>query len=226
MISRSLLTITAGLAFIIPVPLQSQSHSIATDYRAVADSLIRGATGDSSAYTRLGVLVDRFGHRLSGSPSLEAAIDWILAEMKKDGLQNVRGEPVSVPNWQRGEESAELVKPRRDSARDAGARRQRRHAGRRDHGARPRGLQLRRTGAAALRGEGQDRAVRRALHHLSGDPPLSDRWPFRRRAEPGPWPASFARSPPIRSEVRTPVAPTTTRLSLVFPPRRSASRTR
>ena len=113
MISRSLLTITAGLAFIIPVPLQSQSHSIATDYRAVADSLIRGATRDSSAYTRLGVLVDRFGHRLSGSPSLEAAIDWILAEMKKDGLQNVRGEPVRVANWQRGEESAELVKPRR-----------------------------------------------------------------------------------------------------------------
>ena len=59
------------------------------------------------------MLVDRFGHRLSGSPSLEAAIDWILAEMKKDGLQNVRGEPVSVTNWQRGEESAELVKPHR-----------------------------------------------------------------------------------------------------------------
>jgi carboxypeptidase Q len=82
-------------------------------YRGSADSLIRAATGDSGAYTRLGNLVDGFGHRLSGSPSLEAAIDWTLVEMKRDGLENVRGERVMVPHWVRGEESAELVKPRR-----------------------------------------------------------------------------------------------------------------
>jgi len=86
---------------------------IATTYRAVADSLIRGATADSSAYRRLGRLVDTFGHRLSGSASLEAAIDWVLDAMKADGLENVRGEPVMVPHWVRGAESAELVKPRR-----------------------------------------------------------------------------------------------------------------
>ena len=55
---------------------------------------------------------DKFGHRLSGSASLERAIDWILDEMKKDGLQNVRGEPVMVPKWVRGEESATLISPR------------------------------------------------------------------------------------------------------------------
>lgn len=113
MIPRPLLAITSALVLLAPHSLRAQSRPITTEYRAVADSLIRAATGDSSAYTRLGVLVDRFGHRLSGSPSLEAAIDWILAEMKKDGLQNVRGEPVSVTNWQRGAESAELVKPYR-----------------------------------------------------------------------------------------------------------------
>jgi carboxypeptidase Q len=32
--------------------------------------------------------------------------------MKADGLENVRGEPVMVPHWVRGAESAELVKPR------------------------------------------------------------------------------------------------------------------
>jgi carboxypeptidase Q len=32
--------------------------------------------------------------------------------MKADGLENVRGEPVMVPRWVRGAESAELVKPR------------------------------------------------------------------------------------------------------------------
>jgi carboxypeptidase Q len=87
--------------------------SVEAMYRAIADSLIRAATGDSAAYTRLGNLVDGFGHRLSGSASLEAAIDWVLAQMKSDGLENVRGERVRVPHWVRGEESVELVKPRR-----------------------------------------------------------------------------------------------------------------
>jgi len=35
--------------------------------------------------------------------------------MEKDGLENVRGEPVLVPHWIRGEESLELVTPRRMS---------------------------------------------------------------------------------------------------------------
>ncbi|MBV9772587.1 MAG: M20/M25/M40 family metallo-hydrolase [Gemmatimonadetes bacterium] len=82
-------------------------------YRDRADSLIDAALADSSAYQRLGTLVDRFGHRLSGSRSLEDAIDWIAAEMRRDGLENVHTEPVMVPHWVRGEESAELVSPRR-----------------------------------------------------------------------------------------------------------------
>jgi carboxypeptidase Q len=87
--------------------------SIEATYRAVADSLIHAATRDSAAYLRLGNLVDGFGHRLSGSASLEAALDWVLEQMKGDGLENVRGERVLVPHWVRGEESAQLMKPRR-----------------------------------------------------------------------------------------------------------------
>ena len=86
---------------------------VAAHYQDAADSLIRAATRDSAAYRRLGLLVDTFGPRLSGSASLEAAIDWVLREMKADGLEHVRGEPVMVPRWVRGAESAELVKPRR-----------------------------------------------------------------------------------------------------------------
>jgi carboxypeptidase Q len=96
-----------------PAAAQTQNPDIGTGYRAVADSLIRAATRDSAAYQRLGKLVDTFGHRFSGSASLEAAIDWVLGQMKADGLENVRGEPVMVPRWVRGTESAELVKPRR-----------------------------------------------------------------------------------------------------------------
>jgi carboxypeptidase Q len=67
---------------------------------------------DSAAYDRLAELTERFGHRFSGSESLERAIDWILQEMREDGLANVRGEPVTVPRWVRGEESATLMSPR------------------------------------------------------------------------------------------------------------------
>lgn len=89
--------------------------NIAPAYREVADRLIDASLADSSAYERLAYLVDTFGHRLSGSVGLEAAIDWILAEMEADGLENVRGEPVMVPHWVRGEESLEMLVPRRRS---------------------------------------------------------------------------------------------------------------
>jgi carboxypeptidase Q len=89
-----------------------QGPDPAETYRAAANRLIEAALGDSAAYGRLATLVDRFGHRFSGSESLERAIDWILDEMRADGLANVRGEPVMVPRWVRGEESATLVAPR------------------------------------------------------------------------------------------------------------------
>jgi carboxypeptidase Q len=96
-------------------PVRAQDSGLAGTYRAAADSLIRAATRDSAAYQRLARLVDGFGHRQAGSRSLEAAIDWILSQMKKDGLQNVRGEPVQITHWVRGVESAVLVKPRLDT---------------------------------------------------------------------------------------------------------------
>ncbi|HUF35103.1 MAG TPA: M28 family metallopeptidase [Gemmatimonadales bacterium] len=114
MILRPTLPLLAlAFALLVPRELPAQRPPIAEAYRAAADSLIRTATRDSAAYDRIGVLVDRFGHRLSGSASLEAAIDWVLEEMTRDGLRNVRGEPVMVTHWERGRESAELVQPRR-----------------------------------------------------------------------------------------------------------------
>jgi carboxypeptidase Q len=106
--------LAAGLA--LPAPGAAQgfdSGSLAASYREAADQLIEAALADSAAYERLTELVDRFGHRLSGSASLEQALDWILAQMESDGLQNVRAEKVLVPHWVRGEESLELVSPRR-----------------------------------------------------------------------------------------------------------------
>jgi carboxypeptidase Q len=92
-------------------PVFAQS-GIAHQYGNVANQIIGAALQDSSAFERMSELVDRFGNRLSGSDNLERAIDWILDRMRRDGLDNVRGEPVMVPHWVRGAESAELLEPR------------------------------------------------------------------------------------------------------------------
>lgn len=94
-------------------PLGLDAQFAIEPHRAAAAQLIEAATRDSAAYQRLARLVDGFGHRMSGSESLERAIDWIVAEMRRDGLENVRKEPVTVMHWVRGEESAELLTPRR-----------------------------------------------------------------------------------------------------------------
>ncbi|MEX2110287.1 MAG: M28 family metallopeptidase [Gemmatimonadaceae bacterium] len=90
----------------------TRTGSLAATYRLSADRIIAAALADSAAWNRTATLTDKFGHRLSGSKSLEDALDWIIAEMKRDGLENVHGEPVTVPHWVRGNESATLVRPR------------------------------------------------------------------------------------------------------------------
>lgn len=97
----------------IPGAIGAQAAPLSVRYKAAADRIITTSLADSFAYNRLAKLTDTFGHRLSGSESLERAIDWILAEMKADGLQNVHGEKVMVPHWVRGRESAMLLSPRK-----------------------------------------------------------------------------------------------------------------
>jgi carboxypeptidase Q len=85
------------------------------DYRAPATRLINEATRDQFAWNRLAVLTDTIGHRLSGSPQLDRAIAWAAAEMTRDGLENVHAEKVMVPKWVRGNESAEILRPARQT---------------------------------------------------------------------------------------------------------------
>lgn len=93
-----------------PVPLPPPTIKI-DDYRASAGRIIGAALTSKRAAERLSYLTDHIGNRLSGSKSLERAIDWAVSEMKKDGLDNVRAEKVMVPHWVRGEESLEMLSP-------------------------------------------------------------------------------------------------------------------
>ncbi len=107
-------TLAAGLV-IASITLSAQSQPDWLDaYRPVAERLISTSASTDFAWRRLAELTDTYGSRLSGTSSLESAIDWAVAEMKKDGLENVHKEPVMVPHWVRGQESLDLVQPVRE----------------------------------------------------------------------------------------------------------------
>lgn len=97
---------------LLAAPLGAQ-QPVADRYRDAANRIIDAAMADTSvAWNRLAAFVDYSGPRLAGSANLERGIDWLLAEMKKDGLANVRGEPAMVPHWVRGRESVTMMLPR------------------------------------------------------------------------------------------------------------------
>ena len=112
---KQLLPVLLSLA-LLAVGVRAQSPPRDRDWldphREPAARLLGEALASRFAWDRLAELGDTFGHRLSGSQALEDAIDWAVEQMKKDGLENVRKEPVKVPHWVRGNESLEIVSPR------------------------------------------------------------------------------------------------------------------
>ena len=108
--SHTALVVASLVAGLSAAPARAQDTA---RYAVDANRLIAAATRDSAAWHRIAELTDTFGSRISGSDALERAIDWTLARMRADGLENVHGEAVMVPHWVRGAESAELLTPRR-----------------------------------------------------------------------------------------------------------------
>ncbi len=112
MLLGSIMLLCAQGAFARQASRESDGgRSWISDHAATAQALIDAAMADSAAWNRLAYLTDTFGPRFSGSENLERAIEWILEEMQRDGLQNVRGEPVMVPHWVRGDEKLVLLEP-------------------------------------------------------------------------------------------------------------------
>jgi len=73
----------------------------------IRDSVLKGSRAHE--YTR--ELADRIGPRLAGSPGDARAVAWAKSTMESIGLRDVRAEPVKVPRWVRGVESAEVITP-------------------------------------------------------------------------------------------------------------------
>jgi len=81
------------------------------EYRDTAGRLLGAALVDEGGWKKLSHLTTQIGPRLSGSPQLEQALQWISQSMEAEGLKNVRLQPVKVPHWVRGNESARMLAP-------------------------------------------------------------------------------------------------------------------
>ncbi len=97
---------------LLPLPKQvcADEDELAA-YRGPARRILGEALLSSEPYATLSELCDDYGNRLSGTQTLENAIDWAIAKLKAQGFSNVHREKVEVPHWVRGEERAWLTTP-------------------------------------------------------------------------------------------------------------------
>lgn len=81
-------------------------------YDSLAIRLFQVSLGSGKSFEALTELTTTIGHRLSGSPQAEKAVQWTKKKMEEFGLENVRLEPVTVPRWVRGDvEEGAIILP-------------------------------------------------------------------------------------------------------------------
>ena len=85
--------------------------AVAAAYGDTARRIREASLSSDGAYRKLSELTDRIGPRLSGSPALERAVLWAKDTFTADGHERVTLEPVRVPHWVRGAQSAAVLAP-------------------------------------------------------------------------------------------------------------------
>jgi carboxypeptidase Q len=81
------------------------------NYRTTAATLRDEALRGTRAFEIVRSLTDEVGPRSAGSSGDPRAVEWGVRTLKALGFQNVRAEKVTVPHWDRGAESGEIVSP-------------------------------------------------------------------------------------------------------------------
>lgn len=100
-----------SFALVLLLSTPAAGQSLSPEIAATASALRDGAMKGTRAYDLVRSLTLETGPRLAGSPGDRAGVEWGVRTMKEIGLQNVRAEKVTVPHWQRGTESGEIVSP-------------------------------------------------------------------------------------------------------------------
>lgn len=107
------LALTVALA-VLPVSAPSAQEKLDRD---INWKIRREATDNSQIMRTLHFLTDVYGPRLTGSPNLKAAQDWVVSETTKWGLKNAHLEPWSFghPGWLNERLSVHVVSPIKDA---------------------------------------------------------------------------------------------------------------
>lgn len=87
-----------------PTPAVSYPPQLLKEMR----QLQQAALESDYAFRQVAYLCNNIGHRLSGSPQAERAVQYVAAELRRLGLR-VELQKLMVPHWVRGTESAALV---------------------------------------------------------------------------------------------------------------------
>jgi carboxypeptidase Q len=91
-----------------PRPAQADQQNFPPLLLQQLSAIKAAALTDDYAYHRLSQLTENIGARPSGSPQAQAAVEYVAAELRQLGLE-VHLEPVTVPHWVRGAETAALI---------------------------------------------------------------------------------------------------------------------
>jgi carboxypeptidase Q len=92
----------------IPQMSQAQRENFPPQLLDELSTIKAAALSDDYAYRQVAHLTENIGPRASGSPQAQAAVEYVAAELRQLGLE-VTLEPLKVPHWVRGNETAELT---------------------------------------------------------------------------------------------------------------------
>lgn len=106
--------VLSALTFSLAVAIPSAQEKVDKD---IQWKIRREATDNSQIMRTMHFLTDVYGPRLTGSPNLKAAQDWIVKETTRWGLKNAHLEPWSFghPGWANERLSVHAVSPFKDS---------------------------------------------------------------------------------------------------------------
>jgi len=108
-ISRWTITLAAGVAAFVGLPLQAQD---APTGDPVVQRIYQEGMRSSHAYALAQTLMDSIGPRLTGSPQNRSANDWLVKTYQSWGVSAKNEQYGTWRDWKRGQSRIELVAPR------------------------------------------------------------------------------------------------------------------
>ena len=100
------IAILAPLFLLVPNALSAQARD------PIADRIFRLGMDSSQVEPLAQVLLDSIGPRLTGTPGMSAASDWVMKKYREWGIEARRHEYGTWRGWRRGVSRIELMEPR------------------------------------------------------------------------------------------------------------------